>query len=179
MELTVGDVMTKGVITIEATENVQTAAELMRNHDIDSLIVTEHGDGVGMVTERDIICKIVAPRNDPKSTPISESMTSPLITVGPDEDVDEAARLMRDENIRRLVVTDDDDKIIGLLSDFDITKVEPALHLLIEERSKWDIADIHDVGQGRISGVCEECDNYADRLESISGRLLCDSCRTE
>ncbi|MFC2154651.1 CBS domain-containing protein, partial [Candidatus Altiarchaeota archaeon] len=168
MELRVGDVMTKGVICIDKAESVQIGAELMKDQDIDSLIVTEDGNGIGMVTERDIICKIVAERKDPYKTKIMEAMTSPLITIRPDEDVDDAARIMRDENIRRLVVAEKDN-IIGLISDFDITKVEPALHLLIEERSKWDIADLQDLSGGRIAGLCEECDNYSENLISTTG----------
>ncbi|MFH1722392.1 MAG: CBS domain-containing protein [Candidatus Altiarchaeota archaeon] len=178
MEIRVGDVMTKGVICISPKDSVQVAAELMKEHDIDSVLVMDGTKGVGIVTERDIICKIVAEREDPKKTPVSASMASPLITIGPDEDIDEAARIMRNENIRRLVVMDSDN-IVGIISDFDITKVEPALHLLIEEKSKWNISDISNVGEGRITGECEECGNYSENLSSGRGRLLCADCISE
>jgi len=179
MDLRVGDVMTKGAITIELEDSVQLATELMQGYDIDSIIVVKGGKGIGMVTERDIICKIIADRKDPLETPIKEAMTSPLITITPESDIDDAARKMRDENIRRLVVIEKE-KIVGIISDFDITKVEPALHLLIEERSKWQLADrIEDGLGGKVSGLCEECGNYSENLVSMVGKLVCDECQGE
>ena len=101
MELQVGDVMVRGVICADASESVQSAAEIMREHDISSLIVTEEGDGVGMVTDRDIIRQIVAEGKDPEHTPVKDIMTYPLITIAADTDVDDAARIMRDRNWAR------------------------------------------------------------------------------
>lgn len=174
MELKVGDVMTHGAIYVRPQESVQRVAEIMKNNDIDSVIVIEKKGKAGIITDRDIINKIVAEGKNPKTTPVSEVMTSPLITVTPDEDIDKATRKMRDKNIRRLVVTRNDN-IIGILSEFDLVRVEPAMHILIKEHSKWDIADLPST-TGTISGVCESCENYSDGLMAINGKLLCDDC---
>ncbi len=174
MELKVGDVMTKGVIYVTPKDNVQRIAEIMKKNDIDSIIVMDRGKGIGIITDRDIICKIVAEGKDPKTVNVSEVMTSPLITITPDIDIDDAARLMRDKNIKRLVVVKNN-KIIGILSEFDIIRVEPALHLLIREHSQWDIADIPSPA-GTISGICEACGNYSENLRNINGRMLCEDC---
>lgn len=171
----VGDVMTRGVIGIDIEETVQKAAEVMDRNEISSVIVLKDGDGVGIVTERDITSKVVAKSKDPRKVAVSEIMTSPLVTVKPDEDIDDAARLMRDKDIRRLVVTSNE-KIIGVLSEFDIVAVEPALHLLIRERSKWELSEAHAATQGMISGICEACENYSENLRSVDGRMLCDEC---
>jgi len=104
MELRVGDAMTKGVIYAAPSDNIQRIAEIMKKNDIDSVIVMDKGRGVGIVTDTDIIGKVVAKGKDPKTTPVSTVMTSPLITITPDKDVDIAARMMRDKNIKRLVV---------------------------------------------------------------------------
>lgn len=177
MELRVGDVMTRGVIYVRPKDNVQGAAEIMRKNDIDSVIVMDKGKGVGIATDRDIIEKVVANGKDPRNVTVSEIMTEPLITIGPEADIDDAARKMRDKDIRRLVVTKND-RIIGIISEFDIIRVEPALHLLILEHSKWDIADLPSLAS-QITGICETCENYSENLRNINGRLLCEECISE
>ncbi|RLI93333.1 MAG: hypothetical protein DRO89_00325 [Candidatus Altiarchaeales archaeon] len=177
MELKVGDAMTRGVIYVKPDENVQRVAEIMKKNDIDSVIVIDNGVGVGIVTDMDIIAKVVASGKDPRTTCVSKIMTSPLITITPDADIDDAARVMRDREIRRLIVTQDGN-IIGMLSEFDLVRVEPALHLLIREHSQWDIADIASPTT-TISGICEVCGNYSEDLRSLNGRLVCEECAGE
>jgi len=177
MELKVGDVMTKGVIYVRPTENVQRAAEIIKKNDIDSVIVIEKGKGVGIITDRDIISKVVAEGKHPKGTLVSEVMTTPLLTINPKEDVDKATRLMRDKGIRRLVVAQDNN-IIGIFSEFDLVRIEPAMHLLIEEHSRFDVTD-SSPSVGTISGICEGCGNYSENLRPMDGKLLCDDCASQ
>jgi len=177
MELKVGDAMTRGVIYVKPDDNVQRVAEIMRKNDIDSVIVIDNGIGVGIVTDMDIIAKVVANGRDPKTTTVSGIMTSPLLTITPGADIDDAAREMRDRDVRRLVVTQDGN-IIGMLSEFDLVRVEPALHLLIREHSQWDIADIASPA-ATISGICEVCGNYSEDLMPFNGRLVCEECASE
>jgi CBS domain-containing protein len=174
-EITVKDAMTRGVICVDVKDTVQEAAEVMKKNDISAVIVTKKGDGVGIVTERDVICKIVAENKNPKKILVGDVMTSPLITIKPSANIDDAARIMRDRDIRRLVVTDKD-KIIGVLSEFDIVKIEPTLHLLIREQSGWKIHEAHAAAEGYVAGICENCENYSESLTSYDGRMLCDEC---
>ncbi len=174
--ITVGDAMTRGVICVDVKDTIQDVAELMKKNDISSVMVTKDGDGVGIITERDIITKIVAENKDPLRMAAGETMASPLITIPPEADIDDAARVMRDQDIRRLVVADGS-RIIGILSEFDIVKLEPALHTLISETAMWDITTAHAAGEGTVAGSCEACENYTENLVSIDGRLLCDECR--
>ncbi|MCX6695414.1 MAG: CBS domain-containing protein [Candidatus Altiarchaeota archaeon] len=174
-DLAVGDVMTRGVICIDANDTVQKAAEIMRKNSISSVIVTKKGDGVGIVTERDIISKIVAESKDPKRVKISDVMTSPLITINPESTIDDAAAIMRDRDIRRLVVTRKG-KIIGVISEFDIVKVEPTLHTLIQEKSKWEISSAYAASEGAVTGICEVCGEYSETLRSVEGRMTCEEC---
>jgi CBS domain-containing protein len=175
-EINVGDAMTRGVICVDARDTVQYAAEVMDKNDISSVIVTRKGDGVGMITERDILSKVVVNSKDPRKMTCSQIMTSPLITVSPKISIDDAARLMRKKDIRRLVVAQRG-KIIGVLSEFDIVGIEPALHLLIREKSKLNMGEASARDIGSISGECEMCENYSDGLRSVDGRLLCEDCR--
>lgn len=173
-ELRVGDVMTKGVIYVRPEENVQRVAEIIKKNDIDSVIVIKDGEGVGIITDRDIILKVVSEGKHPKSTLVSEVMTSPLLTIGPEMDIEEAARLMRDKGVRRFAVKKNDN-IIGIFSEFDLVQVEPAMHLLIREHSRFDVADLPSP-KGTISGICESCENYSENLRPIDGKLLCEEC---
>jgi CBS domain-containing protein len=177
MELKVGDAMTRGVIYVKPEDNVQRVAEIMRTNDIDSVIVIEDGVGIGIITNTDIIEKVVADGKDPKRVSVPAIMTSPLITIDPESDIDDAAKKMRDSEVKRLVVTQDGN-IVGIISEFDLIRVEPALHLLIREHSQWDITDISSQERA-ISGICEGCDNYSENLRPVDGRLLCEDCVSE
>jgi len=174
----VGDAMTKGVICVDIEDTVADAAEVMKKNDISSVIVTKQGDGVGIITERDIIIKVVAESNDARKIRSSEIMTSPLITLSPDASIDDAAREMRDKDIRRLVISEGNN-IVGILSESDIVRIEPALHTLIQEHIKWDISDQHAAEEGIVAGVCESCESYSESLRSIDGRFLCTECMGE
>jgi len=174
-DINVADAMTRGVICVDSEDTVESAAQVMKKNDISGVIVTKDGEGVGVVTERDIICKVVAGGKDPEKMISSDVMTSPLITIEPTASIDEAARTMRNKDIRRLVVSENG-KIIGLLSEFDIVRIEPALHLLIKEKTNWDISKAHAAQSGDIAGICESCENYSDGLKNVDGRLLCDEC---
>jgi len=175
-ELRVRDAMTRGVICIDAKDTVQEAAEVMRKNDISGLIVTKKGEGVGIITERDIICKLVAENKNPNKSTCGEIMTSPLITVSSSATIDEAAKLMRDKDVRRLVV-EDKDRIIGVISEFDIVRLEPTMHMLIREQYSWKLHDADAAQAGHVAGECENCENFSENLTSIDGRLLCDECK--
>lgn len=173
-ELKVGDVMTKGVIYVRPDENIQKVAQIIKKNDIDSVLVIEDGKGKGIITDRDIILKVVAEGKHPKSTLASDVMTSPLLTIAPNVGIEEAARMMRDKGVRRFAVKEDDN-IIGVFSEFDLVRVEPAMHLLIKEHSRFDVADLS-ARVGTISGTCESCGNYSENLMSVDGKLLCGEC---
>jgi len=175
-DISVGDAMTKGVICVGVKDTVKYAAEVMHKNDISSVIVADKTGGVGMITERDILTKIVLKSKDARNVKCSAIMTSPLITVAPDAAIDEAAVMMRDRNIRRLVVAEKG-KIIGVISEFDIVKIEPTLHMLIRESSQWSMNAASATEMGTIAGECENCENYSENLRSLDGRLLCEDCR--
>ncbi|MBU0763170.1 MAG: CBS domain-containing protein [Candidatus Altiarchaeota archaeon] len=153
-DIKVGDAMTKGVICVDVEDSVKLTAEVMKKNDISGLLVTKSGDGIGVITERDIIKKVVAEGKKPESTPVKDIMTSPLVTIAPDATIDDAATIMRDKDIRRLFV-EDNGKIIGILSEFDIVKIEPALHLIMKEKYEWDISKCQAIIEGRVVGYSE------------------------
>lgn len=92
---------------------------VMRHEDIGALMMGDEGGGVGILTDRDIVVRVVAVGQDPFQTPVGEICCRELTTVAPDDSVGEAVRLMRARSIRRLPVTEGGD-IVGILTIGDI-----------------------------------------------------------
>src|SRR5688572_22911983 len=92
------------VITIAPTESAQAAAQSMNQHRIGSLVVTEGDAVVGIVTERDILTKVVAAERSPGQTPVSAIMTQRVLTCAPETTLDELRKTMRERRIRHVPV---------------------------------------------------------------------------
>ncbi len=114
----VKDIMTKEVVTIETSKTVFEAAELMSSSGLGCLIVVIKAFPVGIITERDVVHRVVAKRAS-LDLKVTEVMTKTLITVGPDTSLREAARIMQANKIRRLPVLKNN-KLVGIVvaSDF-------------------------------------------------------------
>ena len=117
----VSNIMSSPVITVDGATNVRDAAILMNSRRMGSIIVTELGRAVGIVTERDVLKKVTVPCRDPCQTKVKEIMTSPLITIPQNLGILEAMRKMRDQDVRRLVVMKDDE-LLGIITDKDLLK---------------------------------------------------------
>ena len=108
--------------TIASERTVQEAAQLMSEKRIGSLLILERGDMVGIVTETDLVRKVIAARLPARSTPIGAVMSYPLIQIDINHTVRDASRLMAEKRIRHLAVTEEN-KIVGLLSVRDLVKM--------------------------------------------------------
>jgi len=104
----------------------------MNKFDIGSVIVTASGRPVGIITETNIMRRIVGPRMDPATIWAKDIMTGPLITIDPNADLTEAAKIMAKNNINRLPVMEGD-KLVGLISSTDIVKANPTQLSILEE----------------------------------------------
>lgn len=113
--------MSSPVVTVNGKVLVVDAALLMTDKGIGSIIIEEMGQPMGIVTERDMIERIVAPCKDPCATEIGGIMTIPLITTEKDIRILQAMREMRDNNISRLVVMEGDE-LVGIISEKDIIR---------------------------------------------------------
>ena len=121
MSLKVRDVMVTNIITVEAVATARTAAELMNRHDIGCLIVVNEDKPTGIVTERDMIKRVLLQLRDPRRSRISHIMSKPLITTSPDTDLRDAINLMNERRIKKLPVVEDE-RLLGLLSITDIVR---------------------------------------------------------
>jgi signal-transduction protein with cAMP-binding, CBS, and nucleotidyltransferase domain len=115
----VRDIMTKDPVTLPRSASISDAARRMRDDDIGDVIVMDDSDMCGLVTDRDIVVRAVAEGADPQFTKIDEICTHEVITVGPDDSVEDTVRVMRERAIRRVPVVEGG-KPIGIVSIGDL-----------------------------------------------------------
>lgn len=119
--MTLSDVMTKNPKTCVPTDFVQKAAQLMKSEDVGPIPVVGDNDKlVGIITDRDIVLKVVAEGRDPKTTKLADVMSTDLITCKVDGDIDETLDLMEDNQVRRIPVVDASGRLVGIISQADI-----------------------------------------------------------
>jgi CBS domain-containing protein len=121
MSLKVRDVMVKNLITVGAETTVKEAAKLMNKHEIGCLVVMKREKPVGIVTERDMLKRVLLKSKDPKKTKVSKIMSKPLVVGEPQTDIRDAVRLMVEGGIKRLPVVEDG-HVLGLVTFTDIVR---------------------------------------------------------
>lgn len=115
------DVMTKDPKACAATDTVEQAAQLMKSEDVGPIpIVGDNGKLEGIITDRDIVLKVVAEGRDAKTTKLSDVMTTDLISCTIDGDIEEMLDLMEDNQVRRIPVVDGSGRLVGIVSQADI-----------------------------------------------------------
>lgn len=129
----VGDVMTKKPIAIRPSTTIVECAKVMESNHVGALVVKEGKKVTGILTEQDIVRKVIPNVTTLEGVLVGEHMATDLFTIPPDADIYEAITIMRDENIRHLPVIHNDE-IIGLVTLKDILKIQPALFDLMIER---------------------------------------------
>ena len=117
---------------------VSEAAKLMASDDVGSLPILDGDELIGVVTDRDIVVRAVAKRKNPQGMPVSEVASTELVTVGPEEDLSEALKLMARYQVRRLPVVDEDNRLVGVLAQADVAAGarEKAVGEMVEEISE-------------------------------------------
>jgi len=121
VSLKVKDVMVTNIITIEAASTARKAAELMNRHDIGCIIVVNKDKPIGIVTERDMLKRVLLQLRDPRRSRVSYIMSKPLITTPPETELRDAVNLMNERRIKKLPVVEDG-HLLGLLSITDIVR---------------------------------------------------------
>jgi CBS domain-containing protein len=111
--------MTPGVSSVAPSDSVTKAAQAMQEQDVGSLPVVEGERVVGIVTDRDIVVRAVAKGVDPQTLTVGDVASSDLVTVEPDDDLDEALALMARHRVRRLPVVEDG-RLVGVVAQADV-----------------------------------------------------------
>ena len=112
----VREAMAETVTSASPADSVADAARAMREEDAGFLPVLDGDRLVGVLTDRDIVVRVVAERADPSEVSVGEVMSTDVQTIGPDDDLSDAAKLMRDGEVRRLPVVDEGGRLVGVLS---------------------------------------------------------------
>jgi CBS domain-containing protein len=120
------DLMTVKPRTVKRGDTIVDAAKLMRGEDAGIAPVVDGDRLVGVITDRDIAIRIVAEGKDPTATKVEEIASTSLITVDPQQNLDEALRLMAQHQVRRLPVVEEDGKLIGIVAQADIARAADA-----------------------------------------------------
>jgi len=115
------EVMTPDPTTVEPGTSAQDAARKMKSEDVGSLPIVDGGRLVGMITDRDIALRLVA-EGKSGDTPVGKLGSRELVTIDPQQDLGEAARLMSEHQLRRLPVCEEDGKLVGILAQADVAQ---------------------------------------------------------
>lgn len=132
LSLKVEDVMVKEVITIDENSTIKEAAEVMNKFEIGCLIAVRKGKAMGILTERDVLKRVVADARDTTKTNVKKVMTSPLVVVEPGTDLEEAVKLMFQMKIKKLPVVDGK-RLVGLISLTDIARFQPQMIKILKQ----------------------------------------------
>lgn len=174
------DVMSSPVITVGEKASVNEVARLMEQQKLGCIIVTGGDEKpLGIITERDLVARVLAKNSRPSKMTAKEVMTSPLITIDPEETLSEAARRMSHLNIRRLGVVYRGN-LVGIVSSKDILAVTPELIEIIQEKAKIEGAATEEIPeQPPLAGYCDQCGRWSDTLKEVEGNFLCEECQIE
>jgi len=177
MPMKVSDVMSARVVTIAPDMNVADAAKIMKKEDIGSIVIVQGGKPVGIMTREDITNRVAAADKQPSKVHVKDVMTSPLVTVSPDEDIVEAANRMSKYGYERMPVKSLN-KLVGFISVRDILRVSPGLLELLREHFGAEQGQENEP-EGTEAGECELCGNFSESLHKINDRWVCDTDREE
>jgi CBS domain-containing protein len=138
MRTKVHEVMTERPRAVTPDTPVSEAARLMESEDVGALPVLDGEQLAGIVTDRDIVIRAVAGEKDPKGMPVREIVSKEVATIGPDDTLSDALKLMASAQVRRIPVVDEGNRLVGMLSQADVAleAKEKDVGELVEEISK-------------------------------------------
>jgi CBS domain-containing protein len=179
-KMLVRDIMSSPVITMDEDEVSNKAAARMEMNDVGAVIVTNKaGKSIGVITERDLVIRVLAKNLKPDTVKAKEIMTTPLVTIEPEATITDAARRMNRLNIRRLGVIYKGN-LLGVISSKDILGVMPELIETMLEKSRIEGAERNEeIEEVPLSGYCDRCNVYSESLKERNGQNICDECRVE
>ena len=122
MGTSIKEIMTRDVRACEPNATVAQAAKVMAKEDVGPVPIVEDGRLVGIITDRDIVVRVVAEGRDPNATTVREIASTELVTVAPDDDLDEALNLLARRQVRRLPVVEGD-RLVGIVAQADIARL--------------------------------------------------------
>jgi CBS domain-containing protein len=181
--MVVKDIMSSPVVILSEDTTSNKVANIMDENDLGCVIITNKtGKPVGVITERDLVIRVLAKNLVPDAVKAKEIMTSPVVTIEPEATITEAARRMSRLDIRRLGVVYKGN-LVGLVSSRDILGVMPELIEIIQERTRIENAteaeESIEAEEAPLYGYCDRCGVFSENLKDLNGQNLCEDCRIE
>jgi signal-transduction protein with cAMP-binding, CBS, and nucleotidyltransferase domain len=167
------DIMNRKLTTTGIGATVAKAAKAMCHDEVGSVIILDHNKPIGIVTEEDIACKVVALDLKPSTVHVNDIMSTPLITVSADKTAGDAAKMMVKHKVRRLPVVDEHHKVIGIVTVRDLLAVSNEENDLLMDLIEINREETVD------PGMCSRCSQMSDDLKRVDGVMLCSRCREE
>jgi CBS domain-containing protein len=181
-KMLVKDVMSSPAVTVEENAPANKVAELMTKHNYGCIIVTtKQAKPAGIITERDLVVRVLAKNAKPDTVKANSVMSSPLMTIEPDAAITEAAKKMSKLDIRRLGVTYKG-QLVGIISSKDVLAVMPELLETIQEKALLEGENMAEEAQKEsspLAGDCDHCGVWSDDLTEVNGEFLCEDCKVE
>lgn len=178
----VKDVMSSPAVTVPEKTSIDKTAQLMSDGRLGCIIVTsKDGKALGIITESDLVKRVLAKNIRPNKLTAKEVMSTPLITVEPDEIVTETARRMNKLNVRRMGVIYKGN-LVGIISSKDILAITPELLENMQEKARLERQNEVDEDSSESApsaGYCERCGSWSENLDEIEGTFLCEDCQMD
>lgn len=172
MEIRVADIMSTKIISVNPEDSVLEAVKKMIASKIGNVLVISKNKIKGILTEKDLITKIISKNLLPEKFKVKQLMTKKVITAKKEMTIQDAARLMINKGIHRLPVTTKGN-LIGIITANDLLRVQPGLIDVLIEKYKY----LPSFTEHCVSGICEKCNSYSNNLIRINGSLICPKCK--
>jgi len=173
------DAMTKKPVSISPETSIEECALKMRDNHVGSLVITEDSKLLGILSDRDIVRRVIAKRLNPRELKVKEVMIKKVITIGPEKDIYDALKKMKNNDVRHLPVMNKKE-MVGLLTLKDVLKIQPELFELMVEKFELREEARKPIFGGPISeGICEACGFPSTHLTEIEGSFLCRRCASK
>ena len=174
-EMRVSEVMTEKVFALDVGANAAEIAKEMTKRNVSSIVITKNGNAAGIITERDIVRKVVAVKKKPDEMSADELMSYPLMTVKPSTNIIDAAKIMLKHDIRRLVIKKNG-RASGIVTDKDLLMIAPGLNTILESLIEMNNEDNILRTPELERGICEYC-GAGENIMLVNGLMLCESCK--
>ena len=168
------EAMTRNPVTASPDENIQECSKKMCKDKVGSIVIKEKDKLVGIISEKDIVSRVVCKALDPKKLKAKDIMTTRLVTIKPDLDIYDALVIMGNKEIRKLPVVENS-KLIGFLTVKDILKIQPALFEIFSKNNE-ELREESRKPLNYMQGICDLCGSQGP-VQKIKNKYVCNSCK--